>query len=89
VLHGILSTAERALFAQNAYGTRIYRGIEPIPHQCLTVLANRQADYQTALPAWYDIIGVTLDIIWRRIQVLGPMWKNNLMSFQHFYIFSI
>jgi hypothetical protein len=28
-------------------------GIEPIPHQCLTVLANRQAVYQTALPAWY------------------------------------
>jgi hypothetical protein len=41
VLHGIPSTAERALFAQNAF-----TGIEPIPHQCLTVLANRQADYQ-------------------------------------------
>jgi hypothetical protein len=27
--------------------------MEPMPHRGLTVLANRRADYKTALPAWY------------------------------------
>jgi hypothetical protein len=46
---------QSAHFLHRMHTAHASTGIEPIPHQCLTVLANRQADYQTALPAWFLI----------------------------------
>jgi hypothetical protein len=42
---------QSAHFLHRMHTAHASTGIEPIPHQCLTVLANRQVDYQTALPA--------------------------------------